>query len=805
MQAEVDGRLAGKPPFRKSLLLPKKRRYTKSTFIKIFTYSIFISLCVLLLTLCILYYSFKSIVTKEIHNQSIHLLVQTQSIFNTLHEWIIPSFRQIKSEPAISALVNSKNLDKIDISAGIDRLIEVLSAYHLVHSIYVYNHQTGQFFSTTNGYEGTSCSDAALPDILHNIRRFGVYRYIARKMTYRIHDNVYRSDFANIDTINAFSIVVADIPDSDSSAMGALIVNIGEQKIAENFFPTQTGSTGRLIIIDREGRILTHPDQARFGTAGTGIPYIRKIMESGQEEGVFADTSEGVRYLVSYTTHPVWGWRFINVMPYEEIFRQLTDFSLIAGVAFVLLMVLSICLAYISSRSIYSPIDTLFQSALNLKGSIREQEPAGAGRRMSELQYVDQVFKGIIKKADRLTDTIERHQEIVRQDVVRGLVLGQLDPEALESYLGYLGTDLDEGPFLIAVMRLDNFQRLSESYPAEEIARFFRVLKELVSHYVPLSRFVLPLRKDHLCVICNLQSSAGQNRFSPPDLKTAFSTIQETIKRQLGITVTIGLSDAFPSRASFHEKYNACLAATQFRFRSGGNAMILTGDIEQAAATEYIFPEDRVRALFNELALGKLARVEQALDEILSSVKERNFEDYGFMVQSIAYQTSKHIEKMEKSLKGSAITLRGLLQPAKSSETLQELKTRLMEIYTLIAEVHQKKQGSRLEELAHKTRAYIERHFQDVSLCTESLADVMGVTAYYIRFAYKKAFECSLSEAINSLRLEYCKDQLLKTRLPAKKIYQAAGFYNYSYFFTLFKKNTGLTPNQFRFQGLGSY
>jgi YesN/AraC family two-component response regulator len=43
----------------------------------------------------------------------------------------------------------------------------------------------------------------------------------------------------------------------------------------------------------------------------------------------------------------------------------------------------------------------------------------------------------------------------------------------------------------------------------------------------------------------------------------------------------------------------------------------------------------------------------------------------------------------------------------------------------------------------------------------------------------------------------------VNTKLPVKKIYKTAGFYNYSYFFTLFKKNTGLTPNQFRLQKAG--
>jgi AraC-like DNA-binding protein len=714
----------------------------KSTFIRIFSYGIFLSLGILLLTLCILYFSFRNIVTREIHNQSMSLLAQTQSIFNSLHEWLIPSFRQIRSEPAISALINSRTLKRTEISPGIDRLLEVLSAYYLVDSIYVYNSQTRQYVSTINGYEGLACSDDSLPGMLQDIRRYGVYRYLPRKMTYRIRDSVWRPDSAAVDSLDVLSIVVGDMPDAGPAMQGALIVNISVKKIIDNFFPAQAGSTSRLIIVDRDGKVLAHPDPKLFGTNYSRLP-------AGKDEGIFTDTYEGRRYLVSYTTHPAWGWRFINTIGYEEIFRNLTDFLIVAAVVFVLLMLLSVCLSYIGSWKIYSPISWL-----------------------------------------------EKNQVRVKQEVIRGLVLGELDPDSPENYRQYLKDELAEGPFLIAVLRLDNYSRLMEKLPSDDISRFFFVLKEQLSRFMPVPNVVLQPQRDHVCLIAQ--------GHSPAEVKAALAGVQETVTKQLALTFTIGMSDVFPRHDSFHEEYDACLAATQFRFRFGGNTIIRTRDVDQVVDGEYAFPEERIHVLFQELAMGKVARVEQVVDEILDGVRGRGFEDYSFMVQSIVYQTSKQLEKLNHSLKGSVLTLRGLLQMVRSSETLEDLKNRLMETYSLVAEIGQKKQGHRLEELARGTQTYIEQNFQDVTLCTESIADVMGVTASYVRFVYKNTFGGSLAETLNSLRLKYCEDQLAQTRLPVKKIYQTAGFGNYSYFFTLFKKNTGLTPNQYRFQRLSN-
>ena len=111
----------------KKILLPKKERYTKKTFLRIFTYSTLISLFIMLVTVISLYYSFKSIVKVETYKKSYKLLNQSKSIFESLHSWIIPSFFQIKSEGLINYLIYSKNEDTILFSNSSRNLGDFLS------------------------------------------------------------------------------------------------------------------------------------------------------------------------------------------------------------------------------------------------------------------------------------------------------------------------------------------------------------------------------------------------------------------------------------------------------------------------------------------------------------------------------------------------------------------------------------------------------------------------------------------------------------------------------------------------------
>lgn len=785
----------------KKLLFRNRNLYAKRTFIRAFSYSVIISLCVLLLTLFALYFSFRRIVTSEIHNRSIELLVQSQSVFNSLHEWIIPSFRQIKSEAAISTLIYSGNPDKMEMSAGFDRLQEILASYYLVDSIYVYNYQTGSFFSTINGYEGAECSDESILDILNNIRHYGVYRYIPRRMTYRISNNVYRWDSAKVKTTNVFTIVVGDIPESGSAIRGALIVNISARKVSDHFFPAYKDKKGELVVTDKNGRILLYHDDMKFAGTDTGISYIQSILNSGKEEGVFQDTIGKKKYLVSYITHPVWGWKFIYIAPYQSIYRNLTDFLIVMAFVFVLLMILSVALAYFTSKKVYSPVHKLFQYARNLREEANEGSDSGNGKRISEIQYVDQVFKQIIADADSMSDTLEKNQEIHRSEILKEFILGELNTDDIEeTYREYIEKELGKGPFVISILRLDNFKALADSYKQEKLSQIFTILKGAATHYMPGAKYFLKPDPDHLCVISGRKSGSGEINEYYKEIKEALKRIQGMAESQLDISITVGLSEQFDDYTLFNSKYTGCLHATDLRFRFGPG-WIISADIGRLPEQkEYVLPEQRLSLLFKELSLGKISRVEQILGEVFEDVKNYSLDDFRFLIQFVTYQSIKYIERIENSLNDSVPTLKDQLQHIRFAETVDEAGSSLMETYTLIFEIVQKKKSSKLEELARNIQSYMEENYRDCALCTDSISDKMGVTAYYSRFAYKKIFGVSLYESLNSMRLEYCRNQLTKTKLPIKKIYTAAGFTNYSYFFTLFKKYTGLTPKEFRQQ-----
>jgi two-component system response regulator YesN len=184
--------------------------------------------------------------------------------------------------------------------------------------------------------------------------------------------------------------------------------------------------------------------------------------------------------------------------------------------------------------------------------------------------------------------------------------------------------------------------------------------------------------------------------------------------------------------------------------------------------------------------------------DLVDEITNYGYDDFVYMTHLLTYHTVRFIEETASRLGEDHAVLKGLLSEVKASETVADVKNWLTETCTLIYELFQRKQSGKTQELAVKLKEHIDRGYKDPALCADSLSVLSGLSSSYIRFIFKKTHGISVAGYINSIRLEFCKNQLLTTKNAITTIYKSAGYANYNYFFTLFKKQTGMTPVQFR-------
>lgn len=132
-----------------------------------------------------------------------------------------------------------------------------------------------------------------------------------------------------------------------------------------------------------------------------------------------------------------------------------------------------------------------------------------------------------------------------------------------------------------------------------------------------------------------------------------------------------------------------------------------------------------------------------------------------------------------------------------SKETVQDLvvvfQETLKHLLALTLKPVQVSQSIRMEE----AKRFIDENFNQ-NLKLEGVARENGFSVSAFGRAFKKEFGVGFSAYLRKVRLEHAKKLLVSTRLPISQVIQESGFNNPQYFFDLFKRSIGFTPQKFR-------
>lgn len=99
--------------------------------------------------------------------------------------------------------------------------------------------------------------------------------------------------------------------------------------------------------------------------------------------------------------------------------------------------------------------------------------------------------------------------------------------------------------------------------------------------------------------------------------------------------------------------------------------------------------------------------------------------------------------------------------------------------------------------LADKIESYVKEHYRE-NISRETIAAAFFLTPEYLAKVYKRQAGHNLKDYINTCRIEMARQLLEDASKSISDISVEVGFDNFSYFSTVFKKYTGITPGEYR-------
>jgi YesN/AraC family two-component response regulator len=99
-----------------------------------------------------------------------------------------------------------------------------------------------------------------------------------------------------------------------------------------------------------------------------------------------------------------------------------------------------------------------------------------------------------------------------------------------------------------------------------------------------------------------------------------------------------------------------------------------------------------------------------------------------------------------------------------------------------------------------KVKKYLEYSYMNYDLSLDSVSSLLNINASYLSCIFKRCTGINFLDYITNLRIKAAKEHLVDPFKSASEIASMVGYDSSSYFTRAFKKNTGLTPTEYRNQ-----
>jgi len=102
--------------------------------------------------------------------------------------------------------------------------------------------------------------------------------------------------------------------------------------------------------------------------------------------------------------------------------------------------------------------------------------------------------------------------------------------------------------------------------------------------------------------------------------------------------------------------------------------------------------------------------------------------------------------------------------------------------------------------LVHQAKAYIEDHCDNSGLSLNEVAAQVNLSPSYFSAVFSQENGETFRDYLTRVRIERAKELLRTTNLKCFEVAYQSGYSDPHYFSYIFRKNTGISPQQFRLQ-----
>ncbi len=261
-------------------------------------------------------------------------------------------------------------------------------------------------------------------------------------------------------------------------------------------------------------------------------------------------------------------------------------------------------------------------------------------------------------------------------------------------------------------------------------------------------------------------------------------------------SASIGISDIKTDLLQLNIAFQECVEALNSKKLTDSNHYYFFNEVNSIhkrlnwkSAHEFLF---RIEAAEE----AKVSELIEDLFDYFMSVPDCTLYEAKFYCNELIQRTKIMLSTYYQysSLNNDSSSIKNIFN---SIFNFEEMKTYLKLLFTNIAASMSNTSIYAIEDNIEKIKLYIERNYKN-NLSMEFISSLIYMNRSYCSFLFKEKTGEKFVDYVNKIRINKAKELLTQTDTKLYQISKSAGYDNIKYFFRIFKKMTGTTPEQYR-------
>lgn len=220
----------------------------------------------------------------------------------------------------------------------------------------------------------------------------------------------------------------------------------------------------------------------------------------------------------------------------------------------------------------------------------------------------------------------------------------------------------------------------------------------------------------------------------------------------------------------------------------------------ESRAKEFGYPLDKENELLSRVRMGERSGAKEILNDILSSIFLRSSGDVELIkarVLELVIVISRAAVEGGASLNKLLGLNYGFISELSTKTDFDDICVWIVKVLDIFIDTVYESRNIKNSRLLSDALSYIRENYHN-NLSLDNVAQQVFISPYYLSHLFKEELGITFVEYLTRVRLEEAKKLLKEPNLSIEAVASEVGYDDASYFSKVFKKNMGISPNQYR-------